>query len=127
MWSKLLHVLWYVGNIVIHYVFNKGLDQVKIRRIGSSDNEPIPVPDIYGLQLLNTLMAENDLRRRDLADIFSSDAECFSVLSGQKSLTVDHIQKMSEHFNISPLVFFPEQGSPYKLVEVRKIYGSRAR
>lgn len=112
VWSKLAHVLWYMGDIAINYVLNKGLDRFIEHRLRvHAANESVPMPDIYGHQLLSVLMDEHDLRRRDLSDIFKSDAECFAVLSGQLPLTIDHIEMLANRFSVSPLVFFPEQSN----------------
>lgn len=112
VWSKLAHVLWYVSDIAINYILNKGLNHFTEHRLrGHAANNSASMPDIYGQQLLSVLMDEHDLRRRDLSDVFKSDTECFAVLSGQLPLTIDHIEMLANRFNVSPLVFFPEQSN----------------
>jgi len=56
--------------------------------------------------VLEELMAANDLRQRDLLDIFGTPSIVSEILSGKRKLTVDHIRKLSRRFHVSPEVFF---------------------
>jgi HTH-type transcriptional regulator / antitoxin HigA len=66
-----------------------------------------PLPDIYGVELLKVLMEEQDLRQKDLVEIFKTESIISAVLHGRRKLTVEHIQKLAEFFHISPAAFFP--------------------
>lgn len=68
-----------------------------------------PVPDIYGVELLKVLMAERQLRQKDLVPVFKTESIVSAVLRGQRNLTVSHIQKLGELFHISPAAFFPRE------------------
>ncbi len=68
-----------------------------------------PIPDIYGAELLKALMAEFNLRQKDLVPIFKTESIVSAVLSGKRQLTTSHIQKLAEFFHVSPAVFFPLQ------------------
>lgn len=70
-----------------------------------------PIPDIYGVELLKALMAELNLRQKDLVPIFKTESIVSAVLSGKRQLTTSHIQKLAEFFHVSPAVFFPQQAS----------------
>lgn len=64
------------------------------------------IPDIYGVELLQALIAEFGLRQKDLIPIFKTESIVSEVLSGQRKLTVNHIRKLAEFFHISPATFF---------------------
>ncbi len=64
------------------------------------------IPDIYGVELLQALIAEFGLRQKDLIPIFKTESIVSEVLSGQRKLTVNHIRKLAEFFHISPAGFF---------------------
>jgi HTH-type transcriptional regulator / antitoxin HigA len=67
-----------------------------------------PLPDISGVELLEVLIAEHNLRQRDLVPIFKTESIVSDVLHRRRKLTVGHIQKLAEFFHISPAVFFPD-------------------
>ncbi len=55
--------------------------------------------------VLQELMAANELRQKDLVDVFGSPSIVSEVLHGKRNLTVDHIRKLSRRFRVSPAVF----------------------
>jgi HTH-type transcriptional regulator / antitoxin HigA len=57
-------------------------------------------------ETLAELMAANNLKQRDLVDIFGAPSIVSEVLSGKRNLTVDHIRRLAECFHVSPEVFF---------------------
>lgn len=76
------------------------------------------VPDIYGVELLKVLIAELNLKQKDLVPIFKTESIVSDVLKGKRKLTVEHIQKLAEFFNLSPAVFFPENPLDRDFLEV---------
>jgi HTH-type transcriptional regulator/antitoxin HigA len=58
------------------------------------------------VEVLQELMASNDLKRKDLADIFGTPSIISEVMHGKRSLTIGHIRKLSERFHVSPDLFF---------------------
>jgi HTH-type transcriptional regulator / antitoxin HigA len=66
-----------------------------------------PLPDISGLELLEVLIAEHNLRQKDLVPIFKTESIVSDVLHGRRKLTLEHIQKLAAFFHVSPAVFFP--------------------
>jgi HTH-type transcriptional regulator / antitoxin HigA len=65
------------------------------------------VPDIFGVELLKVLIAELNLRQKDLVSIFKTESIISDVLNGKRQLTVEHIQGLADFFHVSPAVFFP--------------------
>ncbi|BAY24563.1 hypothetical protein NIES2100_43580 [Calothrix sp. NIES-2100] len=76
------------------------------------------VLDIYGVDLLKVLMAELNLKQKDLVPIFKTESIVSDVLKGKRKLTVEHIQKLAEFFKVSPAVFFPVNFSDRDFLEV---------
>jgi len=66
-----------------------------------------PIPDIYGVELIEALLEEFDLKQKDLVPIFKTESIVSAVLNGHRKLMTEHIEKLSEFFHVSPAVFFP--------------------
>ncbi|MBD2481665.1 type II toxin-antitoxin system HigA family antitoxin [Planktothrix sp. FACHB-1365] len=66
-----------------------------------------PIPDIYGVELLKSLIEDNGLRQKDLVSIFKTESIVSDVLNGKRELTKRHIEELAEFFHVSPAVFFP--------------------
>jgi HTH-type transcriptional regulator/antitoxin HigA len=65
------------------------------------------VPDIYGVELLKVLIAERNLKQKDLVSIFKTESIVSDVLNEKRQLTIRHIQELAEFFKFPPGVFFP--------------------
>jgi HTH-type transcriptional regulator/antitoxin HigA len=65
-----------------------------------------PVPDAGPLDVIRHLMEENNLRQKDLVDVFGTESIVSDVLNGKRDLTKDHIANLSKRFGVSPVVFF---------------------
>lgn len=58
------------------------------------------------IDVVEHLLDVNGLKRKDLIGIFESASVVSDVLNGKRSLTVQHIKRLSERFHVSPAVFF---------------------
>jgi HTH-type transcriptional regulator / antitoxin HigA len=56
--------------------------------------------------VLEELMAANELKQKDLLDIFGTASIISEVLGGKRKLTTEHIRKLSRRFHVSPEMFF---------------------
>ena len=65
------------------------------------------IPDIYGVELLKTILEERSLQKQDLLSIFENQLTLDNIFDGQQELTAVHIQKLADFFNIPPALFFP--------------------
>ena len=65
------------------------------------------IPDLNGVELLKALIDELGLKQKDLVPVFKTESIVSEVLNGKRQLTVEHIEKLAEFFNVSPSVFFP--------------------
>jgi HTH-type transcriptional regulator/antitoxin HigA len=58
------------------------------------------------IAVIEELMSANELKQKDLLDIFGTPSIVSEVLSRKRNLTTDHIRKLSRRFHVSPEVFF---------------------
>jgi len=58
------------------------------------------------IDVLNELMLANNLKQKDLVDVFGTPSIASEVLSGKRKLNTEHIRRLSRRFNVSPEVFF---------------------
>lgn len=74
--------------------------------IESYEEEHYPIHAASPAQVLQELVTANNLRQKDLAPLLGTESIVSEVLSGKRPLTKQHIEKLSERFNVSPAVFF---------------------
>ncbi len=70
------------------------------------ETKHVPMPDVYGIELVKVMMLEWNLKQKDLVPIFKTESIVSAVLHGQRNLTVNHIQQLARFFHISPAAFF---------------------
>jgi HTH-type transcriptional regulator/antitoxin HigA len=58
------------------------------------------------VDVLNELMLANNLKQKDLLDVFGTPSIVSEVLRGKRNLTTEHIRRLSRRFHVSPEVFF---------------------
>jgi HTH-type transcriptional regulator/antitoxin HigA len=58
------------------------------------------------LDVLNELMVANNLKQKDLLDVFGTPSIASEVLGGKRRLNTEHIRRLSRRFKVSPEVFF---------------------
>ncbi|ELS05531.1 putative transcription regulator containing HTH domain [Xenococcus sp. PCC 7305] len=68
-----------------------------------------PMPDIYGVELLKVLIAERNLRQKDLVPIFKTESIVSDILNGKRQLTLRHVQELGIFFSLAPSAFLPEK------------------
>jgi HTH-type transcriptional regulator/antitoxin HigA len=57
------------------------------------------------VDVLHELMAANNLKQKDLLDVFGAPSIVSEVLRGKRRLTTEHIRRLSQRFHVSPEVF----------------------
>ncbi len=75
------------------------------------EEKHVEIPDLNGVELLKALIREFGLKQKDLVPIFKTESIVSAILNGQRKFTVEHIEKLSEFFNISPSAFFSRSPS----------------
>ena len=58
------------------------------------------------VEVLNELMLANNLKQKDLLDVFGTPSIASEVLNGKRRLNAEHIRRLSRRFRVSPEVFF---------------------
>ena len=56
--------------------------------------------------VLRFLMDQHGLEQKDLGDIVGTSSAVTGVLSGTRELNKDEIRRLSQHFHVSPELFF---------------------
>ncbi len=58
------------------------------------------------LEVLKELVETNGLKQKDLTDVFGTPSIVSEVLHGKRKLTIEHIRRLSDRFNVSTDLFF---------------------
>ena len=74
------------------------------KNIEEYENHRFPTKQVSPLEMLAFLMEEHSLGQGDLPEI-GSQSLVSKILSGERHLTVEHIQKLSKRFGVSSAVF----------------------
>lgn len=72
------------------------------------EEKHVSIPDLSGVELLKALIDEFGLKQKDLVPIFKTESIVSAILNGQRKLTVEHIEKLADYFNVSPSIFFSQ-------------------
>jgi len=70
------------------------------------ESKAYPIQDAEPIEVIRHLMQANELRQKDLLDVFGTESIASDVLNGKRELTKEHIRRLSKRFGISPAVFF---------------------
>lgn len=57
------------------------------------------------IDAIKELMLANNLKQKDLIGVFETASVTSEVLKGKRSLTTEHIRRLSKRFNVAPVVF----------------------
>jgi HTH-type transcriptional regulator/antitoxin HigA len=57
------------------------------------------------LEALHELMRANNLKQKDLVDVFGTPSIVSEVINGKRRFTTTHIRKLSQRFHVSPELF----------------------
>jgi HTH-type transcriptional regulator/antitoxin HigA len=58
------------------------------------------------VEVVRELMDANELRQKDMIEIFGTPSIVSEVLREKRGLTIEHIRRLSQRFHVSPEVFF---------------------
>ncbi|MGO9274972.1 MAG: helix-turn-helix domain-containing protein [Terriglobia bacterium] len=56
-------------------------------------------------ETLLELMRANNLKQKDLVDVFRTPSIVSEVITGKRRLTLEHVRRLSERFHVSPELF----------------------
>ena len=74
--------------------------------IEAYEEKHYPIRALSPVKVLMELMAANNLKQKDLAPLFGSESIVSEVLHGKREMNKQHIEKLSQRFNVSPALFF---------------------
>jgi len=74
--------------------------------IDAYEAEQYPIRAASPLEVLTELMNANNLRQKDLVNVFGTESVVSEVLNGKREFAKTHIEKLSKRFGVSPEVFF---------------------
>jgi HTH-type transcriptional regulator/antitoxin HigA len=57
------------------------------------------------VEILKELMSANNLKQKDLLDVFGTPSIVSEILHGKRRLTIEHIRRLSRRFRVSAGVF----------------------
>ncbi|MGA3105621.1 MAG: hypothetical protein ABSD53_14155 [Terriglobales bacterium] len=57
------------------------------------------------VEVLTELMSDNNLKQKDLVDIFGTPSIVSEVLHGKRQFTTEHIRRLSRRFHVSAEIF----------------------
>jgi HTH-type transcriptional regulator / antitoxin HigA len=80
--------------------------EVLMTLIEAYEEEHHPIAEASPVEVLRALMDANDLRQKDMVQIFGTESIVSEILNKKRSLNKTHIEKLSKRFRISPAVFF---------------------
>ena len=84
-----------------------------IERITAFEAEHYPIPDIYGAELLGSLMRERDLTQQEVArGTGISQSTISQLLNGKREFTTEHIRALSAFFGVKQALFLPDGVKP---------------
>jgi HTH-type transcriptional regulator/antitoxin HigA len=84
----------------------KELAQLLTLLIEDFEEKRYRLPRTNPLDVLHFLMDQHGLMQKDLVDVFGTPSIVSEVLSRKRELSKDHIKRLSEHFHVSPELFF---------------------
>lgn len=87
------------------------------KNIEEYENRRFLTKQVSPLEILEFLMKEHSLGQGDLPEI-GSQSLVSKILSGERQLTVEHIQKLSKRFGVSSAVFI-ESSEDFKSIAMR--------
>jgi len=79
---------------------------VQLVQAYEAQHHAIDTADLSGIDALRSLLAENDMNASDLARLLGVHVSMGSkILKGERSLTVEHLRKLVDRFNVRPELF----------------------
>ncbi|HEX7287209.1 MAG TPA: helix-turn-helix domain-containing protein [Candidatus Angelobacter sp.] len=58
------------------------------------------------IEVLRELMQANELKQKDLVNVFGAESTVSAILRGKREMTREHVKRLSKRFHVSPELFF---------------------
>ncbi len=69
------------------------------------EEEHYPIKEATGIEILQFLLKENNLKQKDLVGILGGKSAVSEILNGKRTLNLKHIKKLAEKFHVKPATF----------------------
>ena len=56
--------------------------------------------------VLKFFMEQQDLKQKDLVDVFGTESIVSEIVNGKRELSKEHIRRLAKRFRVSPELFF---------------------
>lgn len=83
--------------------------QVLARLVQEYEDAHIDLPPVTGRDVIRYLMEAHHLQQKDLVDVFKAESVVSEVLSGRRSLSLNHVRRLSAYFGLPADVFIDRQ------------------
>lgn len=83
----------------------KQLHELLTLLIETFEGKHYALPAATPIEALTELMKANDLKQRDLVGVFETTSVVSEVLSGKRTMTIDHIRRLCKRFYVSADMF----------------------
>lgn len=70
------------------------------------ETDHLPIREVSPVEVVTFLMDQRGMTRADLEPLLGSKSRVSEFLSGTRELSKAQIRKLSDHFHVSPAVFF---------------------
>jgi HTH-type transcriptional regulator/antitoxin HigA len=64
------------------------------------EDERFPLPDADPVEVIEAFMANNDLSRKDLAQVLGSQSRATEILAHRRALSIEHIRRIHSAWKI---------------------------
>lgn len=64
------------------------------------EDERFPLPEADPVEVIEAYMENNDLSRKDLAEVLGSQSRATEILTHRRSLSIEHIRRLHHAWNI---------------------------
>jgi mRNA interferase HigB len=96
----------YIRHVLTHAEAEKRLAELLTLLIEDFEEKHYGLEPSAPIEVLNELMLANNLKQKDLLDVFGTPSIASEVMSGKRQLTTQHIRRLSRRFKVSPELFF---------------------
>ncbi len=104
--EEYIHLLWKLEHKKDRTEEEAGLAELLTVLINDYEEKHYDLGKATPLELIQELMAGNNLRQKDMVDVFGTESIVSEVLNGKRKLNKEHIRRLAERFKVSPALFF---------------------
>ena len=69
------------------------------------ESQRSPIPDCTGVDVLRFLMAQNNLKQKDLVGVLGGKSTVSEILNNKRPLNIKHLNTLSARLHVNPATF----------------------